>query len=122
MIYFLAALQAVDQELYEAAEVDGAGRWQRFRHITLPGIRPVLIFMLLVGTIGALQLFELPYVFFNGPGPSFAGLTIVMYLYQQGFEIGNIGYAAAIGWVLVLMIFLVAMAQLKTTGALKEAA
>ncbi|HEY2759363.1 MAG TPA: sugar ABC transporter permease, partial [Pirellulales bacterium] len=100
MIYFLAALQAVDQELYEAADVDGAGRWQRFVHITLPGIRPVLIFMVLVGTIGALQLFELPYVFFDGPGPGFAGLTIVMYLYQQGFEIGNIGYAAAIGWVL----------------------
>ncbi|HMB95359.1 MAG TPA: sugar ABC transporter permease [Tepidisphaeraceae bacterium] len=120
MIYFLAALQAVDQELYEAAEVDGAGHWQRFRHVTLPGIRPVLIFMLLVGTIGALQLFELPYVFFDGPGPGFAGLTIVMYLYQQGFEAGNIGYAAAIGWVLVLMIFFIAMAQLKSTGALKE--
>jgi ABC-type sugar transport system permease subunit len=80
----------------------------------------VLIFMLLIGTIGALQLFELPYIFFTGPGPGFAGLTIVMYLYQQGFEIGNIGYAAAIGWVLVLMIFLVAMAQLKTTGAFAE--
>jgi ABC-type sugar transport system permease subunit len=116
MIYFLAALQAVDQELYEAADVDGAGRWQRFVHITLPGIRPVLIFMVLVGTIGALQLFELPYVFFDGPGPGFAGLTIVMYLYQQGFEIGNIGYAAAIGWVLVLMISLIALAELKLTA------
>jgi ABC-type sugar transport system permease subunit len=120
MIYFLAALQAVDRELYEAAEVDGAGRWGRFWHVTLPGIRPVLVFILLVGTIGAFQLFELPYVFFDGPGPGYAGLTIVMYLYQQGFEFGNIGYAAAVGWMLVFMIFLVAMAQLKVTGALKE--
>ncbi len=120
MIYFLAALQAVDRDLYDAAEVDGAGRWSRFWHITVPGIRPVLIFILLVGTIGAFQLFELPYVFFDGPGPGFAGLTIVMYLYEQGFETGNIGYASAIGWVLVLMIFLVAMAQIRITQATKE--
>lgn len=120
MIYFLAALQAVDPELYEAAEMDGAGGWGRFWHVTVPGIRPVLIFVLLVGTIGAFQLFELPYVFFNGPGPAFAGLTIVMYLYQTGFEAGDIGYAAAIGWVLVLLIFVIAMAQLKVTRAMQE--
>lgn len=121
MIYFLAALQTVDRELYEAAEVDGAGRWSRFRHVTLPGIRPVLIFILLVGTIGAFQLFELPYVFFDPPaGPGMRALTIVMYLYQQGFETGNIGYAAAIGWVLVMLVFFVSMAQLRVTGATKE--
>lgn len=120
MIYFLAALQSVDRELYEAAEVDGAGRWGKFWHVTIPGIRPVIIFILLLGTIGSFQLFELPYVFFEGPGPGFAGLTIVMYLYQQGFETGNIGYAAAIGWVLVLIIFIVAMAQLRVTRAMQE--
>lgn len=121
MIYFLAALQAVDQELYEAAQVDGAGRWGKFWHVTLPGIRPVLVFILLVGTIGSLQLFELPYVFFDPPtGPGLSGITIVMYLYQQGFEVGNIGYAAAIGWVLVLIILTVSLAQLKVTGAMKE--
>lgn len=121
MIYFLAALQSVDRELYEAAEVDGATRWSQFWHVTLPGIRPVLIFILLVGTIGAFQLFELPYVFFEPPsGPGMRALTIVMYLYQQGFETGNIGYAAAIGWVLVLIVFLVSMAQLRVTGATRE--
>ena len=121
MIYFLAALQNVDRDLYEAAEIDGAGRWARLAHVTLPGIRPVLVFILLVGTIGALQLFELPYVFFDPPsGPGMRALTIVMYLYQQGFETGNIGYAAAIGWVLVLIIFSVSMAQLRVTGATKD--
>jgi ABC-type sugar transport system permease subunit len=100
--------------------VDGAGRWGKFWHVTVPGIRPVIIFILLVGTIGAFQLFELPYVFFNGPGPGFAGLTIVMYLYQQGFEAGNIGYASAIGWVLVLIIFVVSVCQLKVTRAMNE--
>ena len=89
--------------------------------MTLPGIRPVLVFILLVGTIGALQLFELPYVFFDPPsGPGMRALTIVMYLYQQGFETGNIGYAAAIGWVLVLIIFAISMAQLKITGTTKD--
>jgi len=121
MIYFLAALQSVDHELYDAAHVDGAGRWSRFWHITLPGIRPVMIFVLLVGTIGAMQLFELPYVFFDPPsGPGMRALTIVMYLYQQGFETGNIGYAAAIGWVLAAIIFFVSMAQLRITGATKD--
>jgi ABC-type sugar transport system permease subunit len=120
MIYFLAALQAVDRELYEAAEVDGAGRWSQFWNVTLPGIRPVLIFMILVGTIGALQLFELPYVLFNGSGPGNAGLTIVMYLYQMGFDVGDIGYASAIGWMLVLLILGVSILQLKVMRATKE--
>jgi ABC-type sugar transport system permease subunit len=121
MIYFLAALQSVDRELHEAAHVDGAGRWSRFWHVTLPGIRPVLVFVLLVGTIGALQLFELPYVFFDPPaGPGMRALTIVMYLYQQGFETGMIGYASAIGWVLVSIVFLISMAQLRLTGATRD--
>jgi ABC-type sugar transport system permease subunit len=120
MVYFLAALQTVDLELYDAAHVDGAGRWSRFWHVTLPGIRPVLVFVLLVGTIGALQLFELPYIFFDGPGPGMAGLTIVMYLYQQGFETGNIGYACAIGWVLAGIIFLISMAQIRVTRVMRD--
>jgi ABC-type sugar transport system permease subunit len=121
MIYFLAALQTVDRDLYEAAAIDGAGRWARFAHVTLPGIRPVLVFLLLVGTIGALQLFELPYVFFDPPsGPGMRALTVVMYLYQQGFETGNIGYACAIGWVLALGIFLASMAQLRIAGATRD--
>jgi ABC-type sugar transport system permease subunit len=111
MVYFLAALQAVDRELYEAAEVDGAGRWSRFRHVTLPGIRPVLTFLVLIGTIGALSLFELPYVFFQGSGPKMAGLTIVMYLYEQGFQAGDVGFAAAVGWILVVLISVVSVAQ-----------
>jgi len=120
MIYFLAALQAVDRELYEAAEVDGAGRWAQFWHVTLPGIRPVLIFMLVVGTIGSFQLFELPYIMFQGAGPRWAGLTIVMYLWQQGFELGDIGAASAVGWLLVVLIFGVSLMQLKVLRATRE--
>ena len=94
MIYFLAALQSVDRELYEAAEVDGAGNWQQFWHVTLPGIRPVLIFLILVGTIGAFQLFELPYVLFHGVWTNYA-VTIVMYLSRWASRQGDIGYASA---------------------------
>lgn len=120
MIYFLAALQSVDRELYEAAEVDGAGRWSQFWNVTIPGIKPVLIFMILVGTIGALQLFELPYILFNGAGPGNSALTIVMYLFNTGFDVGDIGYASAIGWVLAIMIAVVALFQLKVTRATRE--
>jgi lactose/L-arabinose transport system permease protein len=113
MVYLLAALQSVDRELYEAAQVDGAGPWRRFRHVTLPGIRPVLTFMILVGTIAALSLFELPFVMFQGSGPRLAGMTIVMYLYENGFMTGDLSFAAAVGWMLVVMILLVSLAQVR---------
>jgi ABC-type sugar transport system permease subunit len=103
MMYLLAALQSVDPQLYEAADIDGAGAWARFRYITLPGIRPVLVFLIVVGLISGFQLFELPYVLMQGPGPNYAGFTVVMYLFTIGFQQGNLGYASAIGWALVLI-------------------
>ena len=122
MVYFLAALQAVDGELYEAATIDGAGRWAQFWHVTLPGIRPVLIFVVVLSTIGSFQLFELAFLLLgNSSGPDQAGLTIVMYLYQNGFLGGDLGYAAAIGWTLALMVLLLALVQLRITGTGKEA-
>jgi ABC-type sugar transport system permease subunit len=117
MIYLLAALQAVDPQLYEAAAVDGAGPGHVFWNITLPGIRPVLIFLVLVGTISAFQLFELPWVLMQRSGTiSARGLTIVMYLFQTGFLQGDLGYAAAIGWILVAILAFVSLAQTRLTG------
>jgi ABC-type sugar transport system permease subunit len=114
MVYFLAALQSVDRELYEAAEVDGASPRQRFWHITLPGIKPVMVFMTLTGLIGAFQLFELPYVLYNqSAGPLNSGLTIVMYLFTTGFSVRNLGYASAVGWALVLIVLVFSLLQLK---------
>ncbi|MBA3699908.1 MAG: sugar ABC transporter permease [Planctomycetes bacterium] len=114
MLFLLAALQHVDRELYEAAQLDGAGRWQRFRQVTLPALLPTIGFLALMGTIGAFQLFELPYVLFhNGSGPDHATLTIIMYLYQQGFQTGDLGYAAAIGWAFTLMVLAVSLLQLR---------
>lgn len=120
MIYFLAALQMVDASLYEAAALDGAGRWSAFWNVTLPAVRHVLVFLVIVGTIGGFQLFELPYVLMQGPGPNYRALTIVMYLYSTAFDRGDLGYSAAIGWLLVLLLGGVCLAQLKAMGALEE--
>src|SRR5260370_23056233 len=99
MIYFLAALQAVDRGLYEAATVDGANGWQQFLAVTVPGIRPVTAFVLITSTIGSFQLFELPYIMLNNSsGPNKAGLTIVMYLYNTAFLTGHPRYPSAVGW------------------------
>jgi ABC-type sugar transport system permease subunit len=112
MIYFLAALQNVDPSLVEAAEIDGAGPLARLRHVVLPSVRPVATFVVLLSMIGSLQLFELPYILLDGNGgPNNQGLTIVMYLYQNGFQMGDLGYASAIGWILALMLVALALVQ-----------
>ena len=112
MVYFLAALQGVPEELMEAAALDGAGPWHRFRHIILPEILPVATFVVLMSLLGSLQLFELPFVLLSGTaGPENRGLTIVMYLYTTGFVSGDLGYACAIGWVLALFMGAFALGQ-----------
>lgn len=121
MIYFLAALQAVDKDLLDAAAVDGAGVWHRFLHVTLPSIKPVAVFVVVLSTIGSFQLFELPYLMLkNGPGPDQAGLTVVMYLYQKGFEAGDLGYASVVGWTLALGVLLLSLVQMQLAGAWKR--
>ncbi|MEM8756712.1 MAG: sugar ABC transporter permease [Planctomycetota bacterium] len=112
MVFFLAALQNVSRELEEAATIDGAGRWARFRHVTIPAIRPVAAFVVLLSIIGSFQLFEMPYIMLEeGTGPRDKGLTLVTYLYKNGFEAGDLGYATAIGWLLALLLGGVAVAQ-----------
>jgi ABC-type sugar transport system permease subunit len=111
MTYFSAALQNVRRELIEAATLDGASPWQRFLHVVVPEILPVGGFVVLLSLIGSFQLFELPYLLLAGAGPDNRGLTIVLYLYQTGFDSGDLGYASAIGWVLTLILAVAAIAQ-----------
>jgi len=116
MIYFLAALQNVNKDLLEAAQVDGANAWQRFRNVTIPAIKPVAAFVILLSLIGSFQLFELPYLMLNETaGPENRGLTLVVYLYQQGFDRGDLGYASAVGWVLAIVLFGFAIIQRMTS-------
>ena len=123
MIYFLAALQGIDQTLYEAATVDGANARQQFWHVTLPGIKPVAVFVVVLSTIGSFQLFELPYLMLNNSrGPDAAGLTLVMYLYENGFVTGDLGYASTIGWTLALIVLVLALVQMALSGTWKREA
>jgi multiple sugar transport system permease protein len=102
MIIFLAGLQSIPKELYEAAAVDGAGAWQRFRGVTLPMLRPTLLFSAVIATIGLMQFFEEPYVMTQG-GPLDSTISVAFHAYQQ-FSFGNYGYTAAITYLLFLVI------------------
>ena len=112
MIVFLAGLQAIPSSLYEAAAIDGAGRWQGFRYVTLPMLRPTILFMTVITTIGYLQLFEEPFVM-TGGGPLDATLSVTMYMYQQGFTFFHQGYASSIAYVLFVIVAFVAFLQFK---------
>ena len=112
MVIILAGLQSIPPELYEAARVDGAGRWQTFWHVVLPQLRPVLIFTGITSTIGALQLFDENFIL-TGGGPNDATLTPVLYLYKVGFRQFDFGYASAIAWMLVLLTAIIAIVQFR---------
>jgi multiple sugar transport system permease protein len=107
-IIILAGLQGVPKDLYEAAILDGANRWQMFRGITLPLVSPALFFVLIISMMSSFQVFEQMWVMTKG-GPEDSTISIVMYLYTQGFQFLNMGYASAIAWVLFLMIFTLTM-------------
>jgi multiple sugar transport system permease protein len=111
----LAALQGVPQQLYEAAEIDGASLMRRFWHITLPIISPALFFTLILGIIGAFQVFTQAYVMTQG-GPQNSTLFYVLYLYQQAFRSFKMGYASALAWVLFLIIMTITFLQFKLAG------
>jgi multiple sugar transport system permease protein len=99
MVIYLAGLQGIPSDFYEAAEVDGAGWWSRLWNITIPLMTPALFFQLVTGLIAALQIFTQPYVMTNG-GPNDATLFYVLYLYRNAFQYFKMGYASALAWVL----------------------
>ena len=103
MLIFLAGLQGIPQQLYEAAEIDGAGGWSRFTHVTLPMLSPVILFNLIMGIIGSFQVFTQGYVMTNG-GPNNATLFYVLNLYNQAFRNLRMGYASALAWILFFII------------------
>jgi multiple sugar transport system permease protein len=115
MVIFLAGLKQVPVELYEAAHVDGAGRWRRFRSITLPMISPVVFFNLLLETINAFQVFTSAYIV-GGPNGSPAGTTLfyTIYLYDRGFSDFRMGYASAMAWMLLLGVGLITLFLFRT--------
>ncbi|MFJ2543529.1 carbohydrate ABC transporter permease [Microbacterium sp. NPDC087589] len=115
MVIFLAGLKQIPKELYEAAEMDGANAYRRFRAVTIPMLSPVMFFNLLLGLIGAFQVFASAYIISNGTGGP-AGMTnfITVYLYKRGFSDGQMGYAAAIAWVLLVVVAIIAFILFRT--------
>ncbi|MGH3663191.1 MAG: carbohydrate ABC transporter permease, partial [Micromonosporaceae bacterium] len=112
VVIYLAALRQVPKELYEAAELDGAGAWLKFRRVTIPMISGALFFTLIVQTIAALQMFDQAYTMFfgaqqNSTYSNEAALFYVVYLFQQGFQFLNMGYASALAWLLFLVIMII---------------
>jgi multiple sugar transport system permease protein/alpha-1,4-digalacturonate transport system permease protein len=110
MLLYLAGLQTIPTQLYEAATVDGASAWQRFRHITVPGLRPTTFLVTVLLTIGSFKVFDL-ILLLTGGGPGYSTLVLSQYIYQQGFEQNNFGYASAISVVLFAVCFVSTVAQ-----------
>lgn len=115
MVIFLAGLQAIPDSYYEAARMDGANRWQQFRNITLPLLKPTTFFVVVVTLIFTFQLFIQVFVMTNG-GPVYSTHSIVFYFYQEGFNEFNMGYASAMAVVLFCIVFVLSLLQFKTWG------
>ncbi len=112
MVLFLAGLQGVPQQLYEAAKIDGAGLWARFFFITLPMLSATTFFVLVIGVINSFQVFDQAFIMTQG-GPANATNTIVYNIYQNAFQFFNMGYASAMAWVLFAIIFVVTLMQFR---------
>jgi multiple sugar transport system permease protein len=112
MVVFLAGLQGIPVQLYEAATIDGANGWQRFWRITLPLLSPAIFFGVVMTVISSFQVFDQAYIMTAG-GPANSTNTIVMYIYQNGFQFFKMGYASAIAWVLFAAIFVFTVLQMK---------
>jgi len=115
VVIYLAGLQGIPTVYYEAAEIDGAGSWRRFLHITLPLISPVILFNLVMGIIASFQVFASSYVM-TGGGPHNASLFYVLYLYRHGFQFFNMGYASALAWILFILIVLINLLVFKSSA------
>ncbi len=114
-IMLMAGVQGISKDYFEAAAIDGAGRWRVFGQITLPLLRPIMMYVAITSLIGGLQMFDLPYLMILPSSPSYSSVqTVMMYLYQFGFKAGSIntGYASAVAYMLFLIILAVSIVQL----------
>ena len=114
MLIFLAGLQNVPDQLYEAADIDGAGRWGKFINVTVPQLTPTIFFNLVMGVIGSFQVFNEAYIMTKG-GPDNSTLFFVLYLYRQAFEQFNLGYASALAWILFVIIMAFTLVILRSS-------
>jgi multiple sugar transport system permease protein len=115
MVIYLAGLQGIPEQLYEAAEIDGAGPWERFRHITIPMLTPTTFFLLVIGFIGAFQFFTQSYMMTRG-GPRYATMSLVYLIFLNGFTYFKMGLASSMAWVLFAVVFVLTLLQLRSAN------
>ncbi|HSO69196.1 MAG TPA: sugar ABC transporter permease [Arachnia sp.] len=121
ILYFLAGLQAIPNDYYEAASLDGASSWQKFWHVTVPQMKPTIVFVITISVYGGLAMFLESFMLWGGNNsPQNIGLTIVGYLYRQGIEKNDLGYASAVGVVLLIIVLAINIPQLIATGTFKK--
>lgn len=117
ILYFLAGLQSISTDIYEAASIDGASKWQQFVKISFPLLKPTTVYVLTISIYAGLSMFTESYMLWKGNNsPQNIGLTIVGYLYRQGIEKRAMGYACAVGLILLIIVMIVNLIQLKATG------
>ena len=109
-VLLLAALQAIPSDLVDAAHVDGANAWQTFRHVRFPLLNPTMVFSLVIGTIGGMQVFAEPFLMTYG-GPAGSSTSLALYLYEEGFIYSRLGYACAIGIATGIIILIITLIQ-----------
>ncbi|MCL2127192.1 MAG: sugar ABC transporter permease [Treponema sp.] len=120
IVYFLSGLQQIPVELYEAARVDGANALHRFFRITLPSLKPVIIYVVTISVYGGLSMFVESFAYWTARSPGDIGLTLVGYLYNSGFTYNDLGFASAVGVTLIFLILLVTVIQLSLFGFFKK--
>jgi multiple sugar transport system permease protein len=124
MILFLAGLQTIPASVYEAADIDGANTWEKFRHITLPLLKPTMVFVVIMGFIASFQVFEQIYIMteseFGIGGVLDSALTIVAYLYDMGFRKFQMGYACALGYIVFAVVFTITVINIRFVKAKTE--
>lgn len=119
MIILLAGLQTIPDDLYEAAQIDGAARWAQFRHVTLPALAPVMLVVSILTMAGYFQLFAEPYVMTQG-GPVESTVSVLYFMFEQGFKWWNLGFATSVAFVLFLILFAITIVQLKLSQRWSE--
>ena len=120
-IYFLAGLQSIPEELYEAASIDGASMLQKFFRITIPMLRPIILFVSIIVLLGSIQIFDEIHILTNGTGgPANASMSVVQYLYERGYTRLRLGFASAVGTVLFATVFILSLLQLQWYGVFRK--
>ncbi|GHO92090.1 cytochrome c biogenesis protein [Reticulibacter mediterranei] len=114
-LYWLAGLNGINKEFYEAAAIDGANKWDSFVHITLPMLRPIMLFVVIQAIVGSYNLFEGPFLLTSG-GPADGSLTMTLYIYTQGFQNFNVGYASAIAYSMTVILLILSIVNIRLFG------